>query len=522
MNDRLQVQISFEGGEWQDVDNALFYQNENSDGWVECVVNLPKQKASFANIGLLAIAEAEAGAYRNMYVDNISIDESEYANDLAVTSFTVDNKRAGIGDDVTYTASVFNHGGNVASGYKVEFVRDGETVATVNGTDVNPASTVSVICKLTATPADAVADSHEWHAVVRYDADEFDGNDVSGTLVTSVRRSDLPVVVGLSATGVPGNVSLTWNAASSVAPVEHGEMHTVTDGFEDYEPFIIDNIGAWSVYDADKSTTIVSPRIPVSYDNQGAPMAFQVFNLAQAGVWTDDNQDYAFVPVNDASRQMLVCPSADWPAENDDWLITPRLDGRRQKISFYAKGATFDNEWINVYYSTTDNHHDSFVKLNEDDHIVVSDGWRKYTFEVPEGARYFAVRCVRRVVMLMVDDFTYAPYDGSREADELLGYNVYRDNVRINAGLLTANRFTDMEAGHDDAVYTVTAVYGSGESAYSNEAVLTTTGVVRPDTDTPAVEDARYGIDGRRLNKPERGINIVRMSDGSIRKVVVR
>ena len=59
-----------------------------------------------------------------MYVDNISIDESEYANDLAVTSFTVDNKRAGIGDDVTYTASVFNHGGNVASGYKVEFVRD--------------------------------------------------------------------------------------------------------------------------------------------------------------------------------------------------------------------------------------------------------------------------------------------------------------------------------------------------------------------------------------------------------------
>ena len=124
--------------------------------------------------------------------------------------------------------------------------------------------------------------------------------------------------------------------------------------------------------------------------------------------------------------------------------------------------------------------------------------------------------------MLMVDDFTYAPYDGSREADELLGYNVYRDNVRINAELLTANRFIDTEAGHDGAVYTVTAVYGSGESAYSNEATLTTTGIVRPDADIPAVEGARYGIDGRRLNKPERGINIVRMSDGSIRKVVVR
>lgn len=522
VNDRLQVQISFDGGEWQDIDNAVFYQNENSDGWVECVVNLPKQEASFVNIGLLATAEADAGAYRNMYVDNISIDESEYVNDLAITSFTVDNKRAGIGDEVTYTASVFNRGGNTAAGYKVDFVCDGEVVATADGADVEPANTVNVTYKVKAAPADAVAGSHEWQAVVKYDADEFDGNNASETLSTSVRRSDLPVVNGLSATGTPGNASLTWNAAASIPAVEHGEMQTVTDDFEDYEPFIIDNIGLWNVYDADKSTTMVSPRIPNSYEHQGEPMAFQVFNIEQAGVWVDGNMDDAFMPVNDASSQMLVCPSVDWPAENDDWLITPRLDGRQQTISFYAKAATYDSEWINVYYSTTDNHHDSFVKLNEDDHIAVSDGWRKYTYIVPEGARYFAVRCVRRVVMLMIDDFTYAPYDGSQEAAELLGYNVYRDNVKINTELVTTNKFTDTEAGHSEAVYTVTAVYDSGESAYSNEAVLTTTGISRPDADATATESARYAIDGRRLDAPERGVNIVRMTDGKVRKVIVR
>lgn len=37
-----------------------------------------------------------------------------------------------------------------------------------------------------------------------------------------------------------------------------------------------------------------------------------------------------------------------------------------------------------------------------------------------------------------------------------------------------------------------------------------------------ATEVARYAVDGRRLATPERGINIVHMSDGSIRKVVVR
>ena len=81
---------------------------------------------------------------------------------------------------------------------------------------------------------------------------------------------------------------------------------------------------------------------------------------------------------------------------------------------------------------------------------------------------------------------------------------------------------TDTEAGHSEAVYTVTAVYDSSESAYSNEAVLTTTGISRPDADATATESARYAIDGRRLDAPERGVNIVRMTDGKVRKVIVR
>ena len=159
-----------------------------------------------------------------MYVDNISIDESEYVNDLAVTSFTVDKKRAGIGDDVTYSVSVFNRGGNVASGYKVDFLRDGEVVATADGADVEAANTVNVTYTVKATPADAVADSHEWLAIVTYDADEFDENNASDTLYTSVRPSDLPVVSGLAATGVPGHATLTWNAAASIPAVAHGDM----------------------------------------------------------------------------------------------------------------------------------------------------------------------------------------------------------------------------------------------------------------------------------------------------------
>ncbi len=37
-----------------------------------------------------------------------------------------------------------------------------------------------------------------------------------------------------------------------------------------------------------------------------------------------------------------------------------------------------------------------------------------------------------------------------------------------------------------------------------------------------AVEEARYSIDGKRLSKPERGLNILKMSDGSVKKIMVK
>ena len=35
-------------------------------------------------------------------------------------------------------------------------------------------------------------------------------------------------------------------------------------------------------------------------------------------------------------------------------------------------------------------------------------------------------------------------------------------------------------------------------------------------------EVARFTVDGRRINKPQQGVNIVRYSDGTVKKVVVK
>ena len=49
----------------------------------------------------------------------------------------------------------------------------------------------------------------------------------------------------------------------------------------------------------------------------------------------------------------------------------------------------------------------------------------------------------------------------------------------------------------------------------------TVTGIAKPANRVELYEVARYTVDGKKIAAPQKGINIVRMSDGSTRKVVV-
>ena len=54
------------------------------------------------------------------------------------------------------------------------------------------------------------------------------------------------------------------------------------------------------------------------------------------------------------------------------------------------------------------------------------------SFDLPEGATHFAVRCTSPMgYMLLVDDITYRPA-GKGAPLEIKGYNIYRDGVKIN------------------------------------------------------------------------------------------
>ena len=73
-------------------------------------------------------------------------------------------------------------------------------------------------------------------------------------------------------------------------------------------------------------------------------------------------------------------------------------------------------------------------------------------------------------------------------------------------------------------VYIVALVIdGNGRitNAAKAQVQAATTAIQGVSSNTGTTEVARYNADGVRLQAPARGINIVRMSDGTVRKVVV-
>lgn len=513
VNDRLQVQWRRLGEEWQDLEGATFYQNQSTNGWVKCEVQLPRVEGAWVNLGLLAIADAENYAYRNIAVDNITIAEAPFVHDVRMDSLTAERLRVDVGEDMLFTVTLTNRSYEETLS-SVTLLREGEPYATASVTLPALQKTQVTFC-YTATYADAYNEDIVWSAIVESEGDEVENN-VSAPLHTSVRHADVPVIGQLTAqmTG-QHDVLLCWQAATSVEGMAWNAPLTVTDGFDTYEPFAISGFGDWTVVDRDQAPTMYTSRIPAAYPHKGEPMAFQIFNVEEAGVWTEDNHDNAFSPRND--MQYLACPSADYPYENDDWLITPRLDGRSHQISFYASAATYDSEWILVYYSLTDNHPDSFIPLTDKEQIFVHEGWTRYEYRVPEGSRYFAVRCIRRSVFLYLDDFTYDAYQGHEEDRQLLGYNIYRDGVQINAepvALEDADGFVsyrDEVTEDKQYTYCVTAVYDIGESPYSEEVSVDAAAAIEAITEeTCSDEQALYDLFGMRQKHIGKGIYINR------------
>ncbi|MDE7388835.1 MAG: choice-of-anchor J domain-containing protein [Muribaculaceae bacterium] len=448
----------------------LDIKSANADKWIRMEVPLSDYKTSkyvqfgFSGHGLVGEDYA--------CIDNVSISDLK-TNDLSVTSFNAPVK-VDVNTETKLTLGVRNNGSaKVAAGdYTVKFYKNGEELTELPGKDLNADEEVSIV----ASDYPTVADPSEiqYYAEVVYAADMKLADNTSSRSTVRVVIADYPTVSDLKAVSRNG-VELSWSDPdmSEIPGV------SVTETFENYESFIIDNIGSWTLHDGDKSTTVkMATSLGVlEYPHIGEAMAWQVFDPAEANVlnaaWyarSGSKMLVSFQAANSGTRD-LKC---------DDWLISPELNATEQVISFYSRAglSAYSPEVFDFMISDKTNAVADFKPLATDVTVpYTTDSWTEYTYRVPAGTRYFAIvhKSADKLAML-VDDITYIPAGSTPVQLDLEGFNVYRDGKRITAEPVGDNVYTDSDVEEGkEYTYRVSAVWDKGEARLSDPVTVTAT-----------------------------------------------
>lgn len=461
----------------------------NLDKWVRFELPLDKYKNSkYIQIAFTASSKVE-NAYA-VVIDNFSIvDAKDY--DLTVRGFSGPVK-ANVGERARFTLNVRNNGSKevTTSDFNVVLLRNGKEVATSKGCILQTGETAPI--EIVDIPEVTDPVKNVYSARIDFDKDLDVTNNNSGEVSVDIVKPTYPAPENLSASGGNG-VTLTWKAPDP----DDNPANTVTETFDSYKPFIIDNIGDWKVVDRDGCRTSIPATFlgPCTYENVGQPMAWQVIDPAQANIFSW----YAV-----SGEQLLAAFQANAggspETDSDDWLISPQLCGKAQTISFMANAATSQRvpEIFDVYYSTTSDNVDDFVLLEEGVEVNATSDWTEFKFKLPKGALYFAI--VHRSngkFALLLDDIVYAPEGATTNKIVLKGFNVYRDGERVNNELIAPDVTTYHDANVEpdrEYSYCVTAMWDAGESDISNIVTLNSSDAL--DAIVEAARPTIVAIDG--------------------------
>jgi len=442
----------------QAVKLATFDYNDGTTGWQRHVVSLDALKGADNFRFYLRGVAADASA--SIYVDHIVVDKFA-ANDLAVEQVAIP-ERVNEGADTTFTATVRNEGSTTADGYEVQLLRNAEVVDVLKGSKLEANAAAQYVFKVNAPLADA-GKSYNYQVKVAYAADGKTSNNASAEAKVYVAGPVYPRVTTLQGSVSGKQVKLTWQSP------EAQMTDAVTDGFEDYQEFIIDSIGDWKVVDGDKYETMYydAPEVPHEFE----PKAWWVWNSYDAGFHNTES-----VKAHSGKQQLAAfsaCGTNDEldyiPYPNKDWLISPEITPG-SNVSFWVSEATakYGPETFQVLYSATTQDVKSFKAIGSGK--VEYPGWIQYTYTLPDDARYFAILHNTRTngQVMFLDDVTYTPLYGSTTDLSLTGYNVYRDG-KLLAHTTDASYTDELPADGRQHVYSVSTVWAEGESMLGNE-----------------------------------------------------
>lgn len=412
-----------------------------STGWTRYAVILSDYKsAPWIRIGFKATGDGVA----DIYLDNFELGNlADF--DLALTALHAPVSIAA-GEQIRCSATVVNTGANTASGAIMK-VTDGQAkeLATINLPDLAPGADRKIDFTIEASTVGNIS----INATIVF---ANDGNSANNSLSASVKVVTPKVNAPTNLAGTideNGTLTLSWDS-----PANRG---AVTDDIESYTDWAIDGIGGWTMWDGDYDVTYMINTSYGDYPNSTARKAFQVCNPKVLGIdiWDEGK------PHSGNKMLMAMCSMI---YVNNDWLISPELNGQEQWVSFFARSFTLQNtpaERMRFWYSTTDNDPANFTEITTS-YVELPGSWLEYRYYLPEGTKHFAINCVSDGAFAMfVDDLCFN--DLTVPTWTLQHYEIFRDGQKIGETAATSCVIDNCETG----TFTVKAIYDRGESPLS-------------------------------------------------------
>lgn len=476
---KLRVEISVDGGEFRQIgeDYTAFSKRY---GWVEHRISLEEFKdAGCVQIAFRGMTDND---WMYFYIDNIHFEEQP-ATDLCVADFS-GSQSGNVGDALSYYLTFFNRGTKPASGYQVSlFVNDCEA-ASFESPLLQPGEIADVAVSIPALAPYAGQDVFV-HAAISCEGDEQPDNNTSADVTLNIQTPWYPIPQGLTAAETPAGVQLGWQQIDLPTT-----KTPIVDGAEDYEPFAISGFGDWKTYDGDRHGCGTITNLP-DYANRGVDQAWQIWAPGLlAGVDADAFPQLQPRSGSQAFISWYANTYIDWDAPfNDDYLISPQVCGG-SPLSFWVRRIhTSVNETFEVLASSTTPDPSAFSKIFGG---TATDVWTEVQVSLPADARYFAIRYTGELQDgIMVDDISYIPalFDL-----KVLGYNVYRDGILLNAAPVAEPSYIDAAVSAGEHAYQVSAVTNFGESAASEPVSLRFTAVQSVQT-----ADASVRVEGQHI-----------------------
>ncbi|MDE6535429.1 MAG: choice-of-anchor J domain-containing protein [Muribaculaceae bacterium] len=452
----LDAKVAVDGGDFEVV-KSIDLKEESTDDWTLCRIDLSAYKsAHYIQIGFLmrAIHNTDENIW-SVPVDNIRvIDLKDEAMRVSVASIAETVKA---GEEIPVMMTVENIGRNPLTEAHMHVIVDGEDLDPAMFGALQPGEVASA--KVSVPTSVLSADKIAVKAHAKSSADNIHHTALQDVEVKFPR---LPMPEDVKATATTINAELKWTApelAELTAPKEIAESFES----EDAEPFDYKGYGDWQFVDLDgaKNYTFLGDK---NNPYRTQPMAYQLFTPEISGMEPEDIEDFCA----HSGKTMLVAWSCQ--SQNANLLISPELSGEAQTISFWGRGFTIAqglNETLSVWYSTTDTEVASFTEVKEIEGMpesgIVPEEWTEFKFEIPEGAKYFAVlHDAYDSYCLFLDDFSFKAA-GELPADtELTGYNLYVNGEKAQETAETETVHTPEAAG--TYAYRLSAQYNNGES----------------------------------------------------------